>query len=206
MVPKTSHWYRFLLSYLSIYQLFGINARVFSSCCTSARHAERLHWRHNGHDSVSNHQPCDCLLICLFRRDQRWYQSSASLAFVWGIHRRPVNSPHKWPVTRKMFPFDDVITWDLIVWWTASFWLQWTMAEGTVHGGSIHDLVTSWIELYIIMTLRHMCLDRVLMGPLWCYTHSAQTVATYDSRTSARQHLYPAIKSNSKSNFGTTSS
>ena len=42
--------------------------------------------------------------------DQRKYQSSASLAFVWGIHRRPVNSPHKWPVTRKMFPFDDVIT------------------------------------------------------------------------------------------------
>ena len=36
-------------------------------------------------------------------------QSSASLAFVWGIHRWPVNSPHKWPVTRKMFPFDDVI-------------------------------------------------------------------------------------------------
>ena len=26
-----------------------------------------------------------------------------------GIHRGPVNSPHKWPVTRKMFPFDDVI-------------------------------------------------------------------------------------------------
>ena len=42
--------------------------------------------------------------------DQRKHQSSASLAFVWGIHRWPVNSPHKWPVTRKMFPFDDVIT------------------------------------------------------------------------------------------------
>ena len=40
--------------------------------------------------------------------DQRKYQSSASLAFVRGIQRRPVNSPHKWPVTRKMFPFDDV--------------------------------------------------------------------------------------------------
>ena len=25
------------------------------------------------------------------------------------IHRRPVNSPHKWPVTRKRFPFDDII-------------------------------------------------------------------------------------------------
>ena len=41
--------------------------------------------------------------------DQRKHQSSASLAVVWGIHRGPVNSPHKWPVTRKMFPFDDVI-------------------------------------------------------------------------------------------------
>ena len=29
-----------------------------------------------------------------------------SLAFVRGIHRGPVNSPHKWPVTRKMFHFD----------------------------------------------------------------------------------------------------
>ena len=41
--------------------------------------------------------------------DQRKHQSSASLAFVRGIHRWPVNSPHKWPVTRKIFPFDDVI-------------------------------------------------------------------------------------------------
>ena len=41
--------------------------------------------------------------------DQRKHQSSASLAFVRGIHRGPVNSPHKWPVTRKRFPFDDVI-------------------------------------------------------------------------------------------------
>ena len=41
--------------------------------------------------------------------DQRKPQSSASLAFVRGIHRWPVNSPHKGPVTRKMFPFDDVI-------------------------------------------------------------------------------------------------
>ena len=43
--------------------------------------------------------------------DQIEHQSSASLAFVWGIHRGPVNSPHKWPVTRKMFPFDDVIVY-----------------------------------------------------------------------------------------------
>ena len=41
--------------------------------------------------------------------DQRKHQSYASLAFVRGIHRWPVNSPHKCPVARKMFPFDDVI-------------------------------------------------------------------------------------------------
>ena len=46
--------------------------------------------------------------------DQRKHQSSASLAFVRGIHRGPVNSPHKWPVTRKMFPFDDLfMVWGL---------------------------------------------------------------------------------------------
>ena len=41
--------------------------------------------------------------------DQRKHQSSASLAFVRGIHRWQVNSPHKGPVTRKMSPLDDVI-------------------------------------------------------------------------------------------------
>ena len=49
---------------------------------------------------------------------QSKHQSSASLAFVRGIHRGPVNSPHKWPVTRKMFPFDDVImilNWDVFI-------------------------------------------------------------------------------------------
>ena len=68
-----------------------------------------LQGRHNGRESVSNYQPHDCLLSRLFRRRSRKYQSSASLAFVRGIHRGPVNCPHKWPVTRKMFPFDDVI-------------------------------------------------------------------------------------------------
>ena len=41
--------------------------------------------------------------------DQRKHQSSASMAFVRGSHRGPGNSPHKGPVTRNMFPFDDVI-------------------------------------------------------------------------------------------------
>ena len=41
--------------------------------------------------------------------DQRKRQSSASLAFVMGIHRWPVDSPHKRPVTRKLLPLDDAV-------------------------------------------------------------------------------------------------
>ena len=68
-------------------------------------------WRHNEHDSVSDHQPHHCLLNRLFRSftDQRKHKSSASLAFVRGIQRWPANSPNKGLVTRKMFPFEGVI-------------------------------------------------------------------------------------------------
>ena len=48
------------------------------------------------------------LTVCS-RVDQRKHQCSASLALVRGIHWWPVNSPHKGPVTRKRFPFDDAI-------------------------------------------------------------------------------------------------
>ena len=47
--------------------------------------------------------------------DQWKHRSSASLAFVQGIHRWPVNSLHKGPVIRKMFPFDDVIMKQVIL-------------------------------------------------------------------------------------------
>ena len=59
-------------------------------CCFSLTQAmvwmpHRLHWRHNDHDGVSNHQPHGCLLNRLFGRRSK--KSSASLAFVRGIHR-----------------------------------------------------------------------------------------------------------------------
>ena len=49
--------------------------------------------------------------------DQRKHQNSSSQAFVWRIHRWPVNSWHNWPVTRKMFPFDDVT---MLTYWSSS--------------------------------------------------------------------------------------
>ena len=49
-----------------------------------------------------------CTTVCS-GVDQRKHESSALLAFAMGIHRSPVDSPYKGPVTRKMFPFGDVI-------------------------------------------------------------------------------------------------
>ena len=64
-----------------------------------------LQWRHNDHNGVSNHQPHGCLLNRLFRRRSK----KTSKLRVTGPSPVPVNSPHKETVTRKMFPFDDVI-------------------------------------------------------------------------------------------------
>ena len=62
--------------------------------------------------------------------DQRKHQSSASLAFVWGIHRGPVNSPHKGPVTRKIFPFDDVImSFVKWIWWITKYYTKNVTAD-----------------------------------------------------------------------------
>ena len=72
-------------------------------CCTA------LQWRHNGRDGSQITSLTIVYSIVYAGADQRKHQSSLSLTFVWGIHRWPVNSPHKRPVTRNMLPFDDVI-------------------------------------------------------------------------------------------------
>ena len=71
--------------------------------------AYQFQWRHNDRYGASNQQPYDCLLNRYSEADQGKHQSSASPVYVRGIDRWPVNSPYEWPVTRKMFPFDDVI-------------------------------------------------------------------------------------------------
>ena len=63
-------------------------------------------WHHNEHDGITS-------ILVVYSTicsgaDQRKHQSCASLAFV-GEFTGDVNSPHKGPVTRNMFPFDDII-------------------------------------------------------------------------------------------------
>ena len=88
---------------------------------------------------------------------QRKHQSSASLAFMWGIHRGPVNSPHKWPVTRKMFPFDDIIMAkqsltfshpDFNEWWKSGHCLQSKVA--------IAEIISIILHLFAIVNIALM--------------------------------------------------
>ena len=96
-----------LRGYISIFQSIDVISSLDLKVLSFSR---KLQWRHKEHDGGSDHQPHDCLLKVYSGADERKHQSSASLAFVLGIHRWPVNSPHKGPITRKMFPFDDVIS------------------------------------------------------------------------------------------------
>ena len=87
-----------------------------------------LQWRHNERDGVSHYRRLDGL-VCS-GTDQTKHQSSASLAFVRGIHRSPVNSPHKWPVTRKCFHL-----------MTSSWTDEWIMH--TIHLEVFYQLILS---------------------------------------------------------------
>ena len=70
-----------------------------------------LQWRHNGSDGVENHQPHDCLLNRLIRRRSK--KTSNLRVTAWPLCREFTGD--RWiprtkrPVTRKLFPFDDVI-------------------------------------------------------------------------------------------------
>ena len=72
--------------------------------------------------------------------DQRKHQISASLAFLRGIHQGPVNSPHKWPVTQKMFPFDDVIMVS-----TVHLFCRWEVLRVLWHKQSVGEKLTRMV-------------------------------------------------------------
>ena len=76
----------------------------------STNTADALQWRQMiVKCGVSNYRPIECLFSSSFRLTAKKHERSALLPFVRGIHRWPVDSPHKGTATQKMFPFDDVI-------------------------------------------------------------------------------------------------
>ena len=129
-----------------------------------------LHWRHNDHDGVSNHQPHGCLLNRLFRRRSK---KTSKLRVIGlgcvGNSPGPVNSPHKEPVTRKMFPFDDVIM-DIVNLYS----IPQDIARGLLFGDWFH---TGLIPCYPLVLLYYRLLpltrwDRDKIAAIWQTTFS----------------------------------
>ena len=108
-------WCWIFLSPLMLCHVVGFLGRSNSavSLGTPVCGSLTLQWRHNGRDSVSNHQPQDCLLSRLFRRRSKKTSKLHVIGLCAGNSPGLVNSSHKWPVTRKKFPFDDVIMYFL---------------------------------------------------------------------------------------------
>ena len=80
--------------FINIYQYIARQCPVQDAYPTvNSQKQSTLLWRHNGCDGVWNHQPHDCLLSRSFRRRSK----------------KTSKTPRHWPVTRKMFSFDDVI-------------------------------------------------------------------------------------------------
>ena len=98
--------------------------------------------------------------------DQRKHRSSVSLAFVQGIHRWSVNSPHKGPVTLKMFPFDDVIMLsfsdraDLIKKMIYLKMFQSVVVSFHVKESDGFDTIPPFNQAYEIMLLSLICLNQ----------------------------------------------
>ena len=124
-----------------------------------------LHWRQNDHDDVSNHQPRGCLLNRLFRCRSKKTAKLRVTGLCVGKSPGPVNSPHKGPVTRKMFPFDDVIMSRICITWSniTRYCLQpikteteyklecvlqtdtpWLAREGELYGVCWEDFGNKW--------------------------------------------------------------
>ena len=115
--------------FLSSAIIFDSKPHLFSKCKISSVNSNRdgnwtvslsyplhwvffsisLNWRHNVHDGVSNHQPHGCLFNRLFRRRSKKISKLRVNGLCAGNSPGPLNSPHKGTVTRKLFPFYDVI-------------------------------------------------------------------------------------------------
>ena len=130
--------------------------------------------RHNDHESVSNHQPHECLLNRLFRRRSKKTSKLRVTGLCVGNSPGPVNSPHKGPVTRKMFPFDDVIMY--LWWWDLlsenNYGIQCLKAR-YLQGESLMDILyplLTWIKFNSAYISNHT------PSPVWyAITHPFQT-------------------------------
>ena len=87
--PSISLWYtvqsHFFRKWCSLWYFADSTIKIRASLVPSIM--VTLQWRHNGRDSVSNHQPHDCLLKCLCRRRSKKTSKLRVTGLCVGIHR-----------------------------------------------------------------------------------------------------------------------
>ena len=109
--------------------------------------------------------------------DQRKHQSSASLAFVWWIHRWQVNSPHKGPVTREMFPFDDVIMSQETGVTCSGMVTLWTVNSFRITGHHNRSVLRSF-DLFFVVSLNQL-LKKQSIWLIWIMSQEFTKVMYY---------------------------
>ena len=160
-----------------------------------------LQLRHNERDSVSNHQPHDCLFNCLWRRRSKKTSKP----------RWPENSPHKGPVTRKMFPLDDVImpSNNILIrdtylgWFKCFFVVQWYVDRNIAFRGKLGTtaLVQKWYSvlvttLHTIPMILRNC--ELFVDLCWCVCTVCQndTLRCYQNSSKFRHLFQCTLKHN----------
>ena len=131
-----------------------------------------LLWRHNGPDGVSTHQPHDCLHKCLFRRISK----KTPKLCVTGLCT--VNSPvtGEWPVTRKMFPFDDVM---MMYASEIGYWCELKKTLFVVNGRETWNQ-NQYIELFHQGNVfKNVC----IYLPIWQRAHFASDFSRHNSNS-----------------------
>ena len=107
--------------------------------------------------------------------DRRKHQSFASLAFVRGIYQWPVNSPHKGPVTRKMFPFFSLRCFERDVTKPESGFRDWSW--NTI--GRFGTLLTNCFQEFLMVIHGVFTIYSMTLGPL--YWHVLTLIPTWIS-------------------------
>ena len=116
-----------------------------------------LQWRHNGPHGVSNHQPHYCLLNPLFRRRSKKISELCVTGLFAGNSPVTTEFPHKWPVTRKMFTFDDSIMKCVRP-------LAPLQKNVSTDSGNIFGIGRIWYKKYSFGSLALPCLDGFTFG------------------------------------------
>ena len=106
---SSNFWFNGLILFILLISIIWVESQFLSLGATGLRW-QLVHYHDVIMSSMASQITCLTIVYStVYSRKSKKTSNLLSLVFVWGIHRWLINSPHKWPKTRKKFPFDDVI-------------------------------------------------------------------------------------------------